>query len=386
MATVENFLRDFLLPFARHYRALGWRVDALAATDETHRECAPAFDSMWDIDWTRDATGLSRLPTQLRSVRELVARGSYDIVHVHTPIAALVTRLALRRRDPIGGPKVIYTAHGFHFSADRTTPGTAAFLAAEKLLGRWTDELVVINHADRLAAERWRLVPRDHLHLMPGIGLDIDRYRAEGVASADVEKVRSELGLAPPDRLLLMVAEFTPNKRHRDAILALRRLGRADVHLAIAGRDGPALPATRRLVAEHGLQKQVHILGFRDDIPALVRASVATVLVSGREGLPRSVMESLSLGTPVIGTNIRGVSDLLADGSGVLVKVGDVEGIARAMGWVLDHPEWAQRSGEQGSSMVAPYNLDHVIALHDALYATTCENDHSSSHRVDAHV
>jgi glycosyltransferase involved in cell wall biosynthesis len=326
---------------------------------------------MWDIDWTRDLTGLSGLPKQLRTVRQIVARGRYDIVHVHTPIAALVTRLALRLRDPRNGPKLVYTAHGFHFSADRTTPGSAAFLAAEKLAGRWTDELVVINRADRLAAERWRLVPADHLHLMPGIGLDIGRYRADQVGAADITGVRNGLGLSPGDALFLMIAEFTANKRHADAIMALLRLGRSDVHLAIAGREGHALPAARRLITESGLDRQVHILGFRHDIPALIKASVATVLVSEREGLPRSVMESLALATPVIGTDIRGVSDLLSDGGGLLVKVGDVNAIAQAMGWMLNHPEDAQTYGKRGSAKLASYDLSHIIALHDDLYANT---------------
>jgi glycosyltransferase involved in cell wall biosynthesis len=375
VATVDNFLRDFLLPFARHYRALGWRVDALAARDETYGECAAVFDRVWEIDWTRDPRRLSGLPRWLRRVRGVVGRGHYDIVHVHTPIAALVTRLALRGRDPLVGPKLIYTAHGFHFSGDRMTPGAAAFLVAEKLASRWTDDLVVINRADEIAAERWRLVSADHLHLMPGIGLEVDRYRAGQLAPADVTRARMELGLSADDALFLMIAEFTPNKRHADAILALQRLGRSNVHLAIAGREGPALPAARRLVSECDLDEQVHILGFRDDIPALVRASVATVLVSGREGLPRSVMESLSLGTPVIGTEIRGVSDLLSDGGGLLVKVGDADGIARAMAWMLDHPEQARICGERGSSSVAKYDLRHIIALHDDLYANTLHSN-----------
>jgi len=142
------------------------------------------------------------------------------------------------------------------------------------------------------------------------------------------------------------------------------------VHLAIAGREGPALEPTRRLVAERGLSEQVHILGFRPDVPALIRGSVATILVSEREGLPRSVMESLALGVPVIGTAIRGITDLLADGGGRLVEVGDVAGIAGAMRWMLDHPDRARADGDRGSASVAKYDLTHVIALHDDLYET----------------
>lgn len=369
VATVDNFLRDFLLPFARHYRKLGWRVDALAARDETYEECAAAFDRVWDIDWTRDPKRLSGLPSQLRRVRQIVAQQGYDLVHVHTPIAALITRLALRRSHRPGATRVIYTAHGFHFFCDRLTPVGAGFLAVEKLAARWTDELVVINDADRQAAERWRLGPTNRIHLMPGIGIETERYRTQLVTSADLVRLRSELELGRDDALFLMIAEFTANKRHADAIRALSRLGRPDVHLAIAGREGPALPAVRQLTEQCGLGGRVHILGFREDIPALVRASIATVLVSGREGLPRSVMESLSLETPVIGTNIRGVSDLVGQAGGLLVKVGDVDGISQAMAWMLDHPEQARSFGQNGSALMAKYDLRHVMELHDELYA-----------------
>jgi glycosyltransferase involved in cell wall biosynthesis len=370
VATVENFLRDFLLPYARHYRAQGWRVDALAGSDETHSECAPAFDHMWDMDdWGRSPRPAA-LRAQLRRVREVVGSGRYDIVHMHTPIAAFVTRLALRDNGGPEGATLIYTVHGFHFLPNKVTPAGVAYLAAEKLASRWTDELITINEADRRAAERYRLIKPGHLHPMPGIGIDIAGYRADELTAADVASARGTLGLAADAHLFLMIAEFTTNKRHADAVLALAQLGRGDVHLAIAGRDGPALEPTRRLVAERGLSEQVHILGFRSDVPALIRASVATILVSAREGLPRSVMESLALGVPVIGTAIRGITDLLADGGGRLVEIGDVAGIAAAMRWMLDHPDGARAEGARGSASVAKYDLTHVIALHDRLYET----------------
>jgi glycosyltransferase involved in cell wall biosynthesis len=301
-------------------------------------------------------------------VREVVSSGDYAIVHVHTPIAAFVTRLGLRHRTRHHRPSVIYTVHGFHFSPDRMTPAGIAYLAAEKLAGRWTDELIVVNDADRRAAQRYRLISPEHVHPMPGIGMDVAHYRAGRVTEAEIRSARASLGLDGDAQLFLLIAEFTANKRHADAVLALEQLGRRDVHLAIAGREGPALAPTRQLVSERGLDDQVHILGFRDDIPALIRASVATVLVSEREGLPRSVMESLALGVPVIGSAIRGITDLLAEGGGRLVKVGDVGAIAAAMRWMLDHRDEACEAGERGRDSVTKYDFAHVIALHDALY------------------
>ncbi|NEP28131.1 glycosyltransferase, partial [Moorena sp. SIO3I6] len=123
------------------------------------------------------------------------------------------------------------------------------------------------------------------------------------------------------------------------------------------------------LASALGIKHQVHFLGFRRDIPTLIQASVATLLVSEQEGLPRSVMESLCLETPVIGTNIRGTRDLLAGDSGLLVEVGDIKGIAQAMTWVLDHPEDALAMGKRGREHMSAYDLQNILELHEALYS-----------------
>lgn len=368
VTTVDNMLRDFLLPFARHFRAQGWRVDALSAPDETHDECAPAFDTMWDAGWSRNPLDPRGFLSTIRRVRAVVARGEYDIVHVHTPIAAFVTRFALRGMRQAGTPKVIYTAHGFHFHRDGGRLTNLLYLTLEKLAGRWTDYLVVINREDEGAALRYRIVPPGRLRYMPGIGLDLRKYDPASVSAADIARVRDELGLGAHGAFFLMIAEFTLNKSHPDALHALANLNRSDVHLAIAG-EGPEMESVRQLAADLGIKDRVHFLGYRRDIPTLVRASVATVLVSRREGLPRSTMESLCLGTPAIGTEIRGIRDLLANGCGQLVPVGDPAAIATAMAWMLDHPAAVRAMGKRGRERMADYDLGHIIALHEELYA-----------------
>lgn len=387
VATVYNMLRDFLLPYADHYRGRGWVVDALARRDETFEECAPRFDRALEIGWSRHPRELRDLPTQVRAVRGIVERGRYDIVHVHTPIAGFLTRFALRGPRARGGPAVIYTAHGFHYQPEpgstAARPGStidrwiqaegsrarnAAYLSAERLAARWTDHLVVINRDDERAALRHRLLPRERVHYTPGIGIDVGAYAAEAVGAGEVRRARDGLGLREGDSLFLMIAEFTLNKRHADVLRALALLGRPDAHLAIAGRDGPALAPTLALVERLGLRDRVHVLGFRDDIPALIRASAASVLVSAREGLPRSVMESLCLGTPVIGTRIRGIADLLEGGGGRLVGVGDVGAIRDGLAWAIERPDEARAAGEAGRRRMGDYDLRRVIALHDRLY------------------
>jgi glycosyltransferase involved in cell wall biosynthesis len=368
VTTVSNMMRDFLLPFARHYRALGWTVDGLARRDDTFEECAAAFDHLWPIGWSRNPWDVRNLLQNVRTVQFIVRREDYDLVHVHTPVAAFITRVALRKLRAIGKLRVIYTAHGFHFHPGASPVRNALFLVMEKLAGRWTDYLVVINHEDKAAVQRHRIIAPDRVRYMPGIGVSTERYSWQNVSNEDITQVRLELGFRLSDRLFLMIAEFTANKRHTDVIRALAMLQRPDVHLALAGQ-GQQAETVRNLANALGVARQVHFLGYRKDIPALIRASVATLLVSAREGLPRSVMESLCLETPVIGTNIRGINDLVTSECGWLVGVGDVAAIARAMKEAVEKPEDTLARGLFGRSKMADYDLRNIIGLHDALYA-----------------
>jgi len=228
--------------------------------------------------------------------------------------------------------------------------------------------LVVINREDEAAAKRYRIVPVERVCYMPGIGVDVERYSPSTIPEAEVVRVHRDLGLPLGSSLFLSVAEFIKRKRHRDILRAFARLARPQAHLAFAG-DGPLIEEMQHLASELGVENQVHFLGFRRDISALMRASVATLLPSEQEGLPRSVMESLCLEIPAIGTEIRGTRDLLEGGCGLLVKVGDVEGLAQAMAWILDHPEDAQVMGKRGRERMAAYNLQHILELHETLYA-----------------
>lgn len=368
VSTIAGTLEAFLLPFARHFQALGWTVDAAANGISASAECQQTFNRTWEIGWSRRLTDPRNLLEVVRVIQQLVQREDYDIVHVHTPVAAFITRYALRRiRMRRGRPEVIYTAHGFHFYRGGRMLRNIVFLTLELSAGRWTDHLVVINHEDEEAAKRYHIIPPDKVHYMPGIGVDTKRYNPDAVDEADINRIRHELKLTGEDRLFLMVAEFNPGKRHRDAIRALRSLGRPNVHLAFAG-TGPLLEPMKHMAETLGLARQVHFLGFRKDIPALVRASVATLLPSEREGLPRSVMESLCLGIPVIGSNIRGIRDLLTNGGGLLVGVGRPDELAQAMAWVLQHPDEARLMGERGRQHMAAYDIRNILALHEDLY------------------
>lgn len=364
-SAVPSTLNAFLLPYAAHYRARGWQVDAAAHGAAADPGLVEAFDSVYDVPWTRRPTDPVNLTVAPIRLRALVERERYDLVHAHDPVAAFVARFALRRLRRRTGTRVIYTAHGFHFFAGNVPLKNLLYRSLEALAARWTDHLIVINQEDLAAAHR--LPVAGDVTYMPGIGIDTTRYRPGAVDDADVRRVRTDLGLADEQKLLLMVAELNPGKRHRDAVAAVARAG-PEVVLACAG-VGPLEQDVRRQAAELGIADRVLMLGFRDDIETLLRAAFAEILPSEREGLPRCLMEASCLERPVIATRIRGVGELVEDGvTGILVEVGDIGALASAIRRLAGDADAAEEMGRRGREAMARFDLATVIRLHDDLY------------------
>lgn len=365
VTTVPATLRAFLLPFARHYRALGWRVEAAARDIASLPELQQEFDACHELPLSRRLTDVATLLRAPAAIRALVEAGDYDLVHVHTPVAAFLLRFALRQRRQ--KPKVVYTAHGFHFHRNGKAAINAIFRTAERLAAPWCDALVTINREDFDAARAAGF--RTRIEFMPGIGVDTRRWAPETVDAAAVQAVHRELGLTEGDVLFLMVAEFNPGKRHVDVLAALQQLAGANIHVALAG-DGPLRNPLLQRAQELGLGRRLHFLGFRRDIPVLMRASRAVLLPSEREGLPRSLLEALSMGVPIIGADTRGIGELADEGCGLLHAVGDAAGLAEALRRLAEAPEEARTMGARGRArMVEYYDEQVVIGLHDALYA-----------------
>ena len=87
--------------------------------------------------------------------------------------------------------------------------------------------------------------------------------------------------------------------------------------------------------------------------------------------MPRSLLEALSLGVPAIGTNIRGISELVGADRGILVPLGDTAALANAFHRLAENPDEARAMGERGRAAMADYDVRVILRLHDELYDET---------------
>lgn len=371
--TVAISLESVLADFARHFRSKGWRVDAMARGVSCSKRCREAFDAVWDVGWSRNPLAASNLLKAPAQVQRIVERVGFDLVHVHTPVAGFVLRFALRNLRQTMPGSIIYTAHGFHFHPHGNRFANLTFSELEKRAGNWTDYLVVINRTDEEAAKKLRIVPPDRLRYLPGIGVDTKKFDRHSVSTEQIACLRRELLIGLRNPIFLVAAEFSTNKRQGDALKALARLRRPGAHILFAG-TGPNEGAMKRLANQLGVESQVRFLGFRRDMPALMLASNAVVLCSEREGLPVCVMEAMSLGIPVIGSRIRGTADLLEPDAGLLVGVGDIDGLAGAMAKVIEEPQTLTSMAGKGLQRIRAYSRESILRAHEDLYKEALRN------------
>ncbi|HLM82195.1 MAG TPA: glycosyltransferase [Terriglobales bacterium] len=377
-ATVPRMLEAFLLPYACHYRAQGWTVDCAASGASASPECRVAFDNVWDLKWSRNPFDLAGALCGAKEIRRLWQYHKYDLVHVHSPIAGFVIRLALRNEQRAGLTRIVYTAHGFHFHEGRSWPGNLGFRFLEDLAGQWTDCLIVLNRDDERAAHQLRNLSPSAIRYMPGIGIDLNLFDADRTDVSPVLREWQGRGICPGrNAVFLVVAEFIPRKRHADVLKAFAQLPAKD-QLVLAG-SGPLMEAMKNLAAELGIHDRVHFLGQRRDIAAIIRVSDAVVLVSEQEGLPRSIMEAFALQTPVIASDIRGNRDLLRDGRGLLVPVGNVAKIGEAMQHMAQHPEETRVMIGRSREYIEQFRIDHLLAMHDELYGELLSESYSGA-------
>ncbi len=257
--------------------------------------------NIYPLSCSRSPLSKSNLKT-IRELRKLVKENKYDIVHCHTPVAAMCTRLAcVRARKK--GTKVFYTAHGFHFYKGAPKKNWLLFYPVEKVCAHFTDTLLTINKEDYAFAKK--KIPVKRIEYVPGVGIDISKYENTVV---DRKKKREEIGVPETAKMILSVGELNENKNHISVIRAIARLKDETIHYVIAGSGG-----MKETLEQCAKEKNVnlHLLGFRRDVAELYKTADLYVHPSFREGLPVALMECLASGTPAIGSNIRGTVDLL---------------------------------------------------------------------------
>lgn len=326
VTTVSRTINAFLIPHIEMLIKEGYEVDCACSIDKPLDESLTSKGvKLHEVPFTRMPLSTKNLKA-FRQLIKIQRHNKYDIVHVHTPVAAIYGRLLKLFFPKI---KTIYTAHGYHFFKGAPKKNWIMFYSIEKIMAKFTDVTININEED-FQVTKEKLKPKS-CTLINGVGIDMKEYSLKNNETR--QEKRESLSFDNDDFVILMIAELNGNKNHEQLIKAMIILkNRYPKIKALCVGEGDNEEKLKAEIKEKGLEHNIKLLGFREDIKELISASDMGMLLSQREGLPRSIMELMAEGRKVVGTDIRGIRDLISSKNvGKLVKINDFEGTARAI-------------------------------------------------------
>lgn len=357
-ATVDSHILAFHLPFLKWFKEQGYEVHVATNGDEE----IPYCDKKIKISFERSPFKLNNIKA-IFQLKKVLLKEKYDIIHTHTPMGSVVTRLAAKKVRK-QGTRVIYTAHGFHFYKGAPLLNWLIFYPVEKYLSKYTDTLILINKEDYNLAKKKFKKCKD-IEYVPGVGIDEKKFDVK-MTKEDKHKLRQELGLKDTDFVMIYPAELNKNKNQIMLINAMKQLSEKypDIHLLLPGKDSYN-GYYQKLVQENGLDKNIHFLGFRKDIPRLLKISDLAVATSKREGLPVNILEAMYVGLPIIATDCRGQRDLVTDNkNNYLVPQEDYKKMASKIEYIYHNKE-KQKSNKTTSEK---YLLNSILKCMSKIY------------------
>lgn len=333
LTTVPSTIEQFNMINIKILKEMGYKVSVASnfnvtgnidekRLEEFKKELQENQISIKNIEFSRNPIKLKNLKAY-KQTKKILNDEQFDIVHCHTPICGVITRLACkkaRRR----GTKVIYTAHGFHFYKNAPIKNWMIYYPIEKALSKYTDCLITINKEDyELAKKNFKKCKK--IELVNGAGINIEKFSTD-LPNEPKNKLMQNLNLEKDDFVILQVGELNKNKNQILAIETMNKLAKTNkkIKLLLVGK-GKLEQFYKNKIIEYNLQNNVYVLGYRQDVPKLMKISNILLSLSYREGLPVNVIEAMASGLPVIATNCRGNRDLIFDGeNGYIINNNDM--------------------------------------------------------------
>jgi glycosyltransferase involved in cell wall biosynthesis len=300
---------------------------------------------------------------RLRAVPRLrrLARKS-EIVHCTIWDASLWGRIAaiLARRP------VVVADHASDRSIHTSAKGASreSWVALHnKLLDPFTFATVSVAATQRALLLNEGVDPSKIVYIPNG--LPIAAMRAAAAAGPP----RSDFCIPDGVPTVIQVGVFREEKNQVGAVEAVAgmRAKGSDAHLILVG-DGPNKPEVDKRVAELGAEQWVHLLGMRDDVPAMLSLADVLVQPSHADAMPLSVLEAMAVGVPVVATAVGDVPAMLAGRAGVTVPAEDGAALEAALSDLLADPAKRAEMGAAGEEIAAARDSSKMVGSYEALF------------------
>ena len=342
ITAVSTTVKAFLLPLIEKLSEKGHElivitsdgIEDLKQTDILKKNNVKVYQA--PIPRTLSPTKLLKAyQTLIKQFKELKP----DVVHTHTPVASLLARKAATKAKV---PQIIYTCHGFYFHENMQPLKKKLFTWLEKNAAQKnTDYIFTVNQEDMDFAIENDFIQKDKILNINSVGINTTTKFNPALFTIEAKQIlKKELNLNQTDKIITFIGRLVAEKGIIELIEAfsLLKKQRNDVKLLMIGetlqsdRDKKAKDIIKQIIQTNNLENDILFTGFRTDIANLLSITDVFVLPSHREGMPVSSLEAMSMGVPVVGTNIRGLrEEIIEDKTGFIVPLQNPEKLSAAI-------------------------------------------------------
>ena len=266
--------------------------------------------------------------TSLFQIRRVIRKVQPDLISTHSSKAGILGRVAARTC----GVPCLFTAHGWSFTEGVPEPRRSLYRFIERLMAPLAARIICVSEADRRFAMHAGIAESRLVTIHNGRH---DLPKVERDAAPDSRPVR-----------IVMIGRLDEQKDHALLFSALEGLDGFELDLI---GDGPRQDELQRLAVERGLGGYVRFLGLRTDVPEQLARADLFCLITNWEGFPRSTLEAMRAGLPVIVSDAGGSAAAVDQGqTGFVVPRGDQQALHEKLEQLLEDPGLRHRMGEAG--------------------------------------
>ncbi len=299
------------------------------------------------IDPAKDIRSMLKL-------RKIAKTFQPDLVSCHASKGGAIGRIAC-----LGlGVPVLYTPHCWSFVDG--FPKADFYQRVESMLARFTTKIIAVCEDERaFGLEKGVGTPEQTVCIHNGV-----------IDTAPSAKTTRKGG----NLQLLMVARFEAQKDHPLLIRTLARLQEFSWNLTLVG-DGPTKSACVALAEELGIADRLQFIGYSSQVEEHLAQSDVFLLVSNWEGFPRSILEAMRAGLPVVASDVGGCKEAIDEETGRIVTKGDLDQLTAALGEILANPEKCQAMGQKGRERFEErFTFEVMYARYRKLYESLVRN------------
>jgi len=275
---------------------------------------------------------------------DILSEHRIDVLHTHGGVAGFYGRWAAHKNRI---PVIVHTLHGIHYLHYRNFVLKSIYIFLEKWFSRFTDAVIYVCDSDKDLGKKYGLVPERKSAVIRN-GIDFSHFEKTRRNLSEEVDWGEELGIDLSRPIVGTVARLHRQKGIPYLLEAARLLSQEipGIQFLIVG-GGPWKNRLKDQKNRLGLEKEVHFLGERKEIPQILSLFDVVVLPSLWEGLPYSLLEAGALRKPVVATDVNGVKEIITDGkTGILVPPKSPKRLAEALRQLIENRDLALHLGE----------------------------------------